>query len=254
MEECDCFPCGEKCLEEFEVGMYSECEGKCQSVEIPCQEICMKNTRQCGGFCLNEDMKEDFYECSVGDSVVCQSVTEPCAGDCPAGLVPCDQGTVCVSPDSPQYRNCSGSCLSPDQACEGECGEDRRLCGTECVLTNSTLTSCGDLCQEASTPCHGSCSLGYSLCNSTCLPDTGDHWTCDGDCVSTSTPCHSSCPTGRLLEAGQCVSPSDLCPADRQCLQDSDCQEGASCLLLGERFYCQCGLGYRLEEAGENCF
>ena len=252
MQECDCFPCGEKCLEEFEIPMYGECGGQCQSVEIPCHSKCLKSTRQCGDFCLNDDMKDDFYECSTEGVVECQSLTSPCDGACPGGLVLCDGGQVCVSPSSPLYRNCFGSCVPLEAPCDGQCRDGSRLCGAECVDSlNSTVMSCGGQCQPASLPCEGECSLGHGLCGDSCLPHTGDVWTCDGECVSAGLPCHSSCPTGRVMQDGACVSPADLCPEELQCLQDSDCQDGAACLLQGEKFYCQCRLGYTLQEPGE---
>ena len=253
MQECDCFPCGEKCLEEFEIPMYGECGGQCQSVEIPCHSKCLKSTRQCGDFCLNDDMKDDFYECSTDGVVQCQSLTSPCDGVCPGGLVLCDGGQVCVSPSSPLYKNCSGSCVPLEAPCDGQCRDGSKLCGAECVdILNSTVMSCGGQCQPASLPCEGECSLGHGLCGDSCLPHTGDVWTCDGECVSAGLPCHSSCPTGRVLQDGACVSPADLCPEELQCLQDSDCQDGAACLLQGEKFYCQCRLGYTLQEPPDN--
>jgi len=174
-----------------------------------------------------------------------------CDGGCPGGLVLCDGGQVCVSPSSPLYQNCSGSCLPLEAPCDGQCRDGSKLCGAECVdILNSTVMSCGGQCQPASLPCEGECSLGHGLCGDSCLPHTGDVWTCDGECVSAGLPCHSSCPTGRVLQDGACVSPADLCPEELQCLQDSDCQDGAACLLQGEKFYCQCRLGYTLQEPG----
>ena len=47
-----------------------------------------------------------------------------------------------------------------------------------------------------------------------------------------STPCGGSCPIGHILMGNECALQESLCP-EAQCVQDSDCQDNAGCLLSG---------------------
>ena len=47
-----------------------------------------------------------------------------------------------------------------------------------------------------------------------------------------STPCGGSCPIGHILMGNECTLQESLCP-EEQCVQDSDCQDNAGCLLSG---------------------
>ena len=132
-------------------------------------------------------------------------------------------------------------------------------------------------------PCQGSCAPGYTLCDDMCLMDVGDVWSCGNECYPVTRPCNDTCYPGRVplsqyqdaLLSGiinelenlfprseseeSCLDPSLICPDNQQCVSDSDCQagmsythqftmnssfSGASCVLSGSKFYCQCSLGY----------
>merc|ERR1712106_1218277 len=53
---------------------------------------------------------------------------------------------------------------------------------------------------------------------------------------------------GRYLVDGDCVETPGLYP-DQDCLSDSDCQDQAGCFLYGDRFFCQCYLGWELDRS-----
>ena len=55
---------------------------------------------------------------------------------------------------------------------------------------------------------------------------------CGDSCQPMSTPCGGSCPIGHILMGNECALQESLCP-EAQCVQDSDCQDNAGCLLSG---------------------
>ena len=172
-------------------------------------------------------------------------------------LALCDRGEGtqgCVAPGDADYYDCGGACQHVSLPCNDTCPVTTWMCGGECVdLANTSVTDCGGTCQSVALPCNTSCPLGFALCNGTCHLNTGDTWACDTTCIPASDTCHSRCPPGRLMSAsGGCLQPSEICPDDTsECQDDQDCQEGASCVLQGSRFYCQCRLGYRLTARAE---
>lgn len=163
-------------------------------------------------------------------------------------------GLVCVGQDDPDYADCKGTCQHVSIPCNDTCGLTTWRCGGECVdLANTTVTDCAGTCQSVTLPCDNSCPLGYTMCNDTCHLDIGDTWPCGSQCISTSDTCQSRCHPGWLMsETGGCQAPSEICQDDTdECQEDGDCQDGASCVLQGSRFYCQCRLGYRLTPSPE---
>ena len=159
---------------------------------------------------------------------------------------------ACVGQDDPDYAECEGTCQHVSIPCNDTCGLTTWRCGEECVdLANITVIDCAGTCQSVALPCDNACPLGYTKCNDTCHLDIGDTWPCGSQCISTSDTCQSKCHPGFLMsETGGCQPPSEICPND-ECQEDADCQDGASCVLQGSRFYCQCRLGYRLTPSAE---
>lgn len=86
------------------------------------------------------------------------------------------------------------------------------------------------------------------MCDGICVINVGDLWSCNGECFPTSMTCDDQCQPGRVNVDGLCKDPSEICPDTDQCVTDADCQDGASCVLQGSKFYCQCGLGYYLSD------
>ena len=142
-----------------------------------------------------------------------------------------------LRPDDPDYTDCEGTCQHVSIPCNDTCDLTTWRCGGECVdLANTTVTDCEGTCQSVALPCNSSCPLGYTMCNDTCHLDTGDTWSCDSTCISTHDTCQSRCHPGWLMsETGGCQEPSEIC--QEECQDDGDCQEGASCVLQGSRFY-----------------
>ena len=51
------------CLEQYEVEMFTTCNGLCHPIDIPCNGLCPDGTVICGEFCLSPDMVEQFVQC-----------------------------------------------------------------------------------------------------------------------------------------------------------------------------------------------
>ena len=66
---CDCVQCGSRCLEQFEVDLFLECNGQCQSVDIPCNGTCPVNSVPCGDICLSGEMINTFLECNGKEKI-----------------------------------------------------------------------------------------------------------------------------------------------------------------------------------------
>ena len=61
---CDCFQCGDQCLEPMEIPLYMTCNGICQSVDLTCNGTCQLGSMPCGDICLSPEMQETFSECN----------------------------------------------------------------------------------------------------------------------------------------------------------------------------------------------
>jgi len=240
---CSCVACGEECLDRFEAPLYTDCGGKCQLSQDPCNGTCPDGAFLCGDICMESEYEDQFVDCDGS----CQGVDLPCNNHCMEGRQLCVNASLCVTKEDEMFNDCNGECVSASVPCNGTCQNTTFLCEDECVpLTNTTLMSCNGLCQPVAQPCDGSCTGGQMLCNGSCVEDNGQYWTCMDSCIPSSDPCQDQCMDGLYLLDGECVEPCDLCSED-QCMSDSDCQDNAGCFLYGDQFFCQCYLGWTLD-------
>jgi len=267
-----CSPCGTTCLSEREVGLYEECGSLCQMVGLPCNGSCPVGSFLCGEVCTDDSKQDQYRDCEG----VCQSWQEPCMGACAPSLRPCQNGTVCLSPEMEPIQECNGDCQAQSVPCNGACPADMMLCDISadptsadnfmCLKANDSRAAdlgfhyCAGACLPLWEPCHGECAPGWLSCGSgsnfTCVEDNGEHWKCEVDapCQPLSTPCHSSCPHGHLLvDDDHCVLQENLCPEEEQCVHDEDCQDNAGCLLSGTAMACQCYLNFVATPSNETC-
>ena len=242
-------------------------------MHTPCQGACPDSLTPCAGgsACVDTATDLQYYDCA-GD---CLHVFQPCNGAWSRDT--CGGNHVYKIHNEIRLSPVAGSCHLTTWPCGGECVD----------LANTTVAACGDTCQSVELPCGDTCTQveggtvtlfqitsddnvqGYILCNGTCQVDTGDTWLCDDTCISSGELCHDTCPPGAVTThytsstlgtvAEACHGAASRCPDDpelnitRQCATDADCQAAASCVLdpAAGRFYCQCGLGYRLEHQYE---
>ena len=242
---CSCVPCAEQCLDMFEAALYLDCGGRCQLAQEPCNGTCSSGTFLCGDLCMDSAYDDQFLECGGA----CQGAGVPCDNTCLQGWKLCMNGSICVPEQGDMFKDCDGECVAASAPCNGLCQNTTVLCGEECVpLSNGSVTACNGSCQPVTQPCDDSCMAGMMLCNGSCVAVNTKYWTCQHDCLPMSAPCDGDCADGLYLVDGECVETCDLCP-DQECLSDSDCQDHAGCLLSGERFFCQCYLGWELDRS-----
>ena len=247
-QECSCVPCAEQCLDQYEASLYVECGGQCQLAQQPCGGACSAGAFLCGDMCMDAGYREQLLECGGA----CQGVDLPCNNTCQEGSKLCVENTLCVSEEDDMFKDCNGDCVAASAPCNGVCLNTTTLCGEECVaMANTTHTDCEGICQPVSLPCQASCAPGLMLCQGECVGRSSGYWMCQEECVPASTPCQGECAEGRYLVAGDCVETPDLCP-DQDCLSDSDCQDQAGCFLYGDRFFCQCYLGWELDRSNSS--
>ena len=192
---------------------------------------------------MDSDYEDQFLSCGEA----CESVDTPCNNTCYQGWKLCANASKCVAEEDDMFKDCNGECVAASVPCNGMCQNTTFLCGNECLpLNNSIMMSCNGMCQPVIHPCDGSCTSGLIMCNGSCVEQNDQYWTCDDSCIPTTIPCQDSCADGRYLMDGECVETCDLCQDD-QCLSDSDCQDNAGCFLYGDKFFCQCYLGWMLD-------
>jgi hypothetical protein len=188
--------------------------GPCASGTVCCKGTCTnagkdpRNCGTCGNACASGQVCQNGVctarSCSLDDLRQCyrrvQTDYYTCAGDCPEGSNPCQDGCFdALARGRHDYCDITFRCPVDTRCCNGYCTNLSRdlqhcgACGKACPIpANSTPTcsngACGFVCDADFFPCGSSCcEAGKACCSTSCTDLRSDAQNCG--------KCGHVCPT-----------------------------------------------------------
>jgi hypothetical protein len=195
---------------------------------------CAVGENVCGEACIDLQTDRDHCgECGYACAEGTQCVAGVCGGQCPDGLVLCDNGEcVDVSSDPDHCGSCGNDCDRDEMCVSGNCEEQQVECGAEPEPPGDE--ECPDQCGE----CVGGTCVIECVGDGTCDGDEvrcPDDWACLVQCVGPEAcaDLQIDCPPLYSCRV-ECLEGQDVCDSIQvECSGSGvcrlECGEGDEC-------------------------